>query len=540
MTGRAFHVLRTLGQGGFGSVYLARARGEGGFSKDVAIKLLKSELAWREDVAGRMRDEARVLGLVRHRAIVQVDGLVQLDGRWAIVMEYVEGVGLQCLLQEAPMPLGPALEVLREIAGALNAAFNAQGPDGPLRLLHRDVKPSNIHLTALGEVKILDFGIARADFEQREASTQGILFGTPNYMAPERFAFEESHSGDIYALGATFYEMLRARPLGRTTGLQESHQAHVDQALTELEKVLSLDPEIPGMLRTMLDWSPERRPSARELERRAASILARHPSPTLRDWAEERVLVLLARQVEPPHDTLSGLTLHEQSGQQAMTWVEGLERTATPAVNATLPMVAAAPPKRPFSYRKFMPYAVFLALLVGGAGGVTLWNLFYPRSPGDSLEKALDLTQTPRTEAPPRVVSQPSTGEKNQPELALELKEQPASQEPQSPTETTPELGQPALSAAEVSPAGSPGASKIEDRPSQPGGVVALLGDARQVVLIAGDRRFTIPGDVPEGTYLIEAEFPSRGRVQAGTIRVVAHARITLTCKDAFGRCSNS
>ena len=111
-----YELLELLGKGGFGRVYLARFHGEAGFQKDVALKFLKSGAQDNRNLIARLRDEARLLGLLRHRAIVHVDRLIRLQGAWVIVMEYVPGADL-FLHEGRPRPPGPTLEVL-EVASA--------------------------------------------------------------------------------------------------------------------------------------------------------------------------------------------------------------------------------------------------------------------------------------------------------------------------------------------------------------------------------------------------------------------------------------
>ena len=128
-----------LGRGGFGTVYKAEFVGDGGFTKKVALKVLNPDLENVEEVARRFRDEARMLGLIRHRAIVQVDGLVRLSGRWAVIMEYVEGVSLKPIITADRVPPSAALQIAGELAGALDVAYNAPGPEGgPHLLVSRD------------------------------------------------------------------------------------------------------------------------------------------------------------------------------------------------------------------------------------------------------------------------------------------------------------------------------------------------------------------------------------------------------------------
>lgn len=114
--GRQYKVLGAVGRGGFGTVYRAELSGEGGFSKVVALKVLNPDMEEVGEMAVRLRDEARVLGLLQHRAIVQVDGLVRLSGRWTVVMEYVEGADLKQVIASAgKIPPTVALTILEDV-----------------------------------------------------------------------------------------------------------------------------------------------------------------------------------------------------------------------------------------------------------------------------------------------------------------------------------------------------------------------------------------------------------------------------------------
>jgi serine/threonine-protein kinase len=222
-----------------------------------------------------------------------VDGLVKLDGRWTVVMEYIDGVDLSRVVDAGrPVPARAAVEIVGEVAAALHVAFHAPGDDGrPLALLHRDIKPANVVLTAAGEVKVLDFGVARTDLASREARTRGMRFGSPGYVAPERLEGEELPAGDVYSLGVVFWELLAGGRLARPSVRRDRSEQHMNEALAQLGVQ---DPEVEGLIREMLAWDPKDRPSTRDVERRCRSLAARLSGPFLRDWAEEAVPPLLA------------------------------------------------------------------------------------------------------------------------------------------------------------------------------------------------------------------------------------------------------
>jgi len=291
---RRYEVLQTVGEGGMGMVYRARLKGGGDFAKEVALKVLSRGRPDTDDLARRLRDEARILGLLRHRALVNVDGLVFLDGCWTVVMEYVHGIDLKQLAERVgALPEPCALEVVGEVSGALNVAYHTPGPDGrALKLLHRDIKPANIQITTAGEVKVLDFGVARADFDAREAETQSLAFGSLGYVAQERIDGIDVPAGDVYSLGVVLYELLSGARLGQTFLHKRRHEAR----LADKDDILrdrGVSEGTRALVRDMLAFGPEQRPDAREVERQAGQLRGQASGPGLRDWAEEHLATVV-------------------------------------------------------------------------------------------------------------------------------------------------------------------------------------------------------------------------------------------------------
>ncbi len=272
MEKRRFRFLKKLSEGTFGKVYLAEIITDSKFSKVVAIKLLHAKWADHDEIIKRSRDEARVLGRLQHRNIIKVEGLISIGGKCAIIMEYLNGVDLKtlinfCAKNRIQIPRKVIFETISSVASALDAAYNRpplQGGD-PLKLIHRDIKPSNIMVTVEADVKVLDFGTAQAKFEDREAETQALAFGSAAYMSPERFLGDEDRlSGDVYALGVTLYELLYQGRYGKANVRQEKYFEEQGRRLEKLD-LSEFDPEIAGrivrLLEGMLKWEESERPS---------------------------------------------------------------------------------------------------------------------------------------------------------------------------------------------------------------------------------------------------------------------------------------
>lgn len=381
--GRSYEIGPVLGRGGFGTVYSARMLSSGGFAKQVALKVLNPEVASSAGIVQRLRDEARMLGLLRHRAVVHVHGLTQLDDRWVVVMELVEGVTLSDLLQLGPLPPSVALEICEEVASALEVAYERPSANGEvLRLLHRDIKPSNVQLTSQGEVKLLDFGVARADFGEREAQTRSLILGSVDYLAPERLAFQDTHAGDVYALAATLYELLGGVALGRTSTQPGKHSAHLQQRRLALAKA-GHDPTLLDALFAGLRYEEEERPTAAEFSRTLRELRRRHNEPWLREWSER--LVPQVRDRNPPErDDWSGSTVSEAGASaissDTMSFTFGgdprIDRAANTFTDLPVldspPQAAPSPPKAPPKPRRRWWLRGCLAVTIAVALGVVV------------------------------------------------------------------------------------------------------------------------------------------------------------------------
>jgi eukaryotic-like serine/threonine-protein kinase len=222
-----YEVESVLGEGGMGSVYAVRHRA---LDKRFAMKVMRADLAKQGELAARFIQEARATGAIGHPNIVQITDFGQLpSGAPYFVMELLDGTPLSKLIRKGgPLPARLAVRVLIQTASALSAAHAAG-------VIHRDLKPDNIHITKNDTVKILDFGVAKMAGAGRLTRT-GMVFGTPHYMSPEQASGAEvDHRADMYALGIIMYEMFTGKV-----------PFEADSYMGVLTKHMFMDPEPPS------------------------------------------------------------------------------------------------------------------------------------------------------------------------------------------------------------------------------------------------------------------------------------------------------
>lgn len=212
-----YRVLRRLALGGMGAVYLARTEGARGFSKPVVVKRILPIWGGDEEIVSLFAREARILSQLQDPGIVSVIDFGQLaDGTLVMVLDYVHGYHLQhwaayLRATQGQMPVDMAVHILLRVLSALQYAHTFIKPDGKsLAVIHRDVSPTNILLDMSGNVKLVDFGIARAEGDANEYKTEAPqLRGKFGYLAPELFTgAPPTPQSDVYAAGVVLYEIL--------------------------------------------------------------------------------------------------------------------------------------------------------------------------------------------------------------------------------------------------------------------------------------------------------------------------------------------
>jgi serine/threonine-protein kinase len=207
-----------LARGGMGNVYLAVARGLGGFNKLVAIKELKPEFVDDEAYVAMFLEEARLAARLCHPNIVQTNEVVSEGDRHFMVMEYLEGRSLDRLTRRLSrvggFPVGAHLRVVGDVLQALDYAHRLRGLGGEdIEIVHRDVSPPNVVVTFDGRTKLLDFGVAKATDSQLETQS-GVLKGRVAYMAPEQArGVPVDRRADIYSAGVMIWEAVAGRRL---------------------------------------------------------------------------------------------------------------------------------------------------------------------------------------------------------------------------------------------------------------------------------------------------------------------------------------
>jgi serine/threonine-protein kinase len=279
-----YRVTSKLGEGGMGEVWRAEDTKLG---RDVALKMLPDVFAQDPERLGRFEREARVLASLSHPNIAGIHGLEEVDGKRFLVMELVEGETLGERIQRGQLPIEEVVRVAKQIAEAVEAAHEKG-------VIHRDLKPANVNITPDGNVKVLDFGLAKAligdpmsgdnvnqDLSLSPTMTKamtgmGVLLGTAGYMSPEQARGQPvDRRADIWAFGCVLYEMLTGQRLftGETATDVIGAVVHKEPDLEELSS------KVPVRIRRLLERCLQKE-SSRRLQSIGEARIA------LQEWME--------------------------------------------------------------------------------------------------------------------------------------------------------------------------------------------------------------------------------------------------------------
>ncbi|MHB8873667.1 MAG: serine/threonine protein kinase [Myxococcaceae bacterium] len=363
-----YRLLKPLAQGGMAEIFLAKQQGPAGFEKTVVIKRVLPHLSSNGEFVQMFLDEARLAARLSHPCIVQIFDFGEAGGAYYLCMEHLSGEDLGWVVRRArekgqPVPAQVAAVVVAAAASALHYAHTLCDDDGrPLHIVHRDISPSNLFLTYQGQVKVLDFGIAKAEGKLVRTHA-GIIKGKVSYMSPEQAkGMPLDARSDVFALGAVLHELLTGKRLFRRDSELETLRAAMSEPIPT---VRSIRPEVPEELDLAVMKALER-----DLSRRFQS--AAELSGALDDYLAARTYVPVPTLLQ---DYLKDLVGEEEMKQR--TRVPTGSKVPAQATAATRPGAKKRPESPPTrSLRASSPAAkpgrLGLALGVTAAAALVL------------------------------------------------------------------------------------------------------------------------------------------------------------------------
>jgi serine/threonine protein kinase len=260
-----YQLIAEIARGGMGVVYLALVRGPGDFHKLVVIKELKPELVEESAYLTMFLDEARLAARLSHPNIVQTNEVGHEADRYFMAMDYLDGRGLDHVRRRSRsagfgLTLHMHLRVISDVLAGLDYAHKLADFDGtPLHVVHRDVSPQNVFLTFDGQIKLLDFGIAKAADSKHETKA-GVVKGKISYMSPEQGRGEKVDArADVFSVGVMMWEALTGRRLRDGKDEQEKLWALVCEDVPRASQIKPVPHELDEICARAMAWDRERR-----------------------------------------------------------------------------------------------------------------------------------------------------------------------------------------------------------------------------------------------------------------------------------------
>jgi serine/threonine protein kinase len=349
--GSKYQLLMELGKGGMGIAHLAMSRGPQGFTKLLVLKIMRRELLGEDDLRRMFLEEARISARLAHPNIVHIFEVDEHEGCPCIVMEYLEGQPLSSLLTRAPEkpPLAVHLHILARALAGLHAAHELRDYDGTaLHLVHRDVSPHNVFVLFDGQVKVLDFGIAKAAGSEIETLT-GSPKGKIRYMPPEQLMRDPlDRRADIFSVGVLLWEALVRRRLWAEMDEGVVTRSLLNRKIPPLPADDPIAPELREMCARALAPNPDDRyPTAEAFQRDIDRYLSSLPEPV---GADEVGAFVRAQFGELRQATKKVIDFHIKSLQsgggstpvRTPTGTHAVRRSSLPATPGTTSTAMAA------------------------------------------------------------------------------------------------------------------------------------------------------------------------------------------------------
>jgi len=341
-----FQLQRLLGEGGMAKVYLAIQRGAQGFEKSVALKVIDQRVTEDDRFVKALINEARLGGQLKHPNVVEIYGFDRVEGQYYLAMELVDGWTLDQLLKpngktSTPLPVTIALELLVEVCKGLAYVHGlADKHDTPMHLVHRDIKPANIIVSRAGEVKLLDFGIAKSDTSLYKTTNADVTKGTPVYMSPEQVRGESLDGrSDLFALGIILHELLSGEVLLAVGTLLEilNRVLQCEQPIVQ-NRFNVHSPAIQTILRKCVRANVgDRFASAQDMQTALKQARAELDGPTLVEWIKG-MAPQDSHQPSPSPTPTPGPTRQQQTPKLASPAVQLAPVAAPePTVHVTVP-----------------------------------------------------------------------------------------------------------------------------------------------------------------------------------------------------------
>lgn len=378
-----FEILGRIARGGMAEVYLARERAEDGSVRHVVVKRVLTEIAHDPELLRMFVEEGRIAVRLFHPNVCHVYECGEVSGLTFMALEWVHGVSLRDAIRRAAprggLPVPVVVHVAAKVASALEYVHHARGIDGrPLSIIHQDVTPHNVMLSWKGQVKLLDFGVAKTSAQARQG--RSVPQGKYEYMSPEQVRGEPiDPRSDVFSLGVCLFEALTSRPLYARESLPQVMTAIVEEPVPSVRAVR---PDIPDSLdrivRKALAKRPEERwPSAGEMQRALQAWLDKQGQTV----ADVRVALAIGglfgpeeKTPLPPNAAVVTGTLPALSelapGAQEVSWSERFDRQPS---ERPAPLAADAPTEARGGTRRALALALALFSAAGLGIAVLAW-----------------------------------------------------------------------------------------------------------------------------------------------------------------------